>query len=65
MRKYFSCNAKAVCFNVDPDFENSLDCTIFLKHSDFPENTLRSIVRGLPEDLQDGIYMHFYGRHKE
>lgn len=65
VRKYFSCNAKAVCFNVDPDFENSLDCTIFLKHSDFPENTLRSIVRGLPEDLQDGIYMHFYGRHKE
>jgi putative hemolysin len=65
VRKYFSCNAKAVCFNVDPDFENSLDCTIFLKHSDFPENTLRSIVRGLPEELQDGIYMHFYGRHKE
>lgn len=65
VRKYFSCGAKAVCFNVDPDFENSLDCTIFLKHSDFPENTLRSIVRGLPEDIQDGIYMHFYGRHKE
>ena len=65
VRKYFSCNAKAVCFNVDPDFENSLDCTIFLKHSDFPENTLRSIVRGLPEDVQDGIYMHFYGRHKQ
>jgi hypothetical protein len=65
VRKYFSCGAKAVCFNVDPDFENSLDCTIFLRHSDFPENTLRSIVRGLPEDIQDGIYMHFYGRHKE
>ena len=65
VRKYFSCNAKAVCFNVDPDFESSLDCTIFLKHSDFPEVTLRSIVRGLPEELQDGVYMHFYGRHKE
>lgn len=65
VRKYFSCGAKAVCFNVDPDFENSLDCTIFLRHSDFPENTLRSIIRGLPEDVQDGIYMHFYGRHKE
>lgn len=65
VRKYFSCGARAVCFNVDPDFENSLDCTIFLRHCDFPENTLRSIVRGLPEDIQDGIYMHFYGRHKE
>lgn len=65
VRKYFSCNAKAVCFNVDPDFGNSLDCTIFLKHSDFPEVTFRSIVRGLPEELQDGIFMHFYGRHKD
>lgn len=61
VRKYFSCNAKAVCFNVDPDFESSLDCTIFLKHSDFPENTLRSIVRGLPQELQEGIWEHFYG----
>ena len=65
VRKYFSCNAKAVCFNVDPDFESSLDCTIFLKHSDFPQQTIRSILRGLPPEQQDEVWMHFYGTHME
>ena len=63
VRKYFSCGARLVCFNVDPDFCNSLDGLIFLRFSDFPENTLRSIVRGLPDELQERIWLRFYG-HK-
>ena len=34
---------------------------IFLRYSDFPENTLNSIIRGLPDDLQDRIRERFYG----
>ena len=63
VRKYFNCGARLVCFNVDPDFCNSLDGLIFLRFSDFPENTLRSIVRGLPDVLQERIWLRFYG-HK-
>ena len=38
------------------------DGLIFLRYSDFPENTLRSIVRGLPDELQERIWLRFYGR---
>lgn len=61
VRKYFSCGARVVLFNVDPDFNNCLDGLIFLKLSDFPQITLRSILRGLPEELQDKVWMNFYG----
>ena len=65
VRKYFTCGAKLVCFNVDPDFSSSLDALIFLRYADFPQNTIRSILRGLPEDLQDTVWMHFYGTPRE
>lgn len=61
VRKYFSCGARLVCFNVDPDFCDSLDGLIFLRYSDFPQATSRAILRGLPEDLQDAVWEHFYG----
>ena len=61
VRKYFSCGAKLPCFNVDPDFSFSLDGLIFLKHTDFPQKTMRSILRGIPEDIQNQVWMHFYG----
>ncbi|MBQ7458318.1 MAG: lysophospholipid acyltransferase family protein [Bacteroidales bacterium] len=61
VRKYFSCGAKLPCFNVDPDFSFSLDGLIFLKHSDFPQKTTRSILRGIPEEIQNQIWRHFYG----
>ena len=61
VRKYFSCGAKLVCFNVDPLFCDSLDGLIFLKYSDFPKNTTRAVLRGLPEELQDAVWERFYG----
>ena len=60
VRKYFSCGAKLVCFNVDPLFSNSLDGLIFLKYSDFPKNTTRAVLRGLPDRLQDAVWQRFY-----
>jgi putative hemolysin len=62
VRKYFSCSAKLPCFNVDPDFSYSLDGLIFLRLSEFPEVTLKSILRGLPEDLQNKVWMQFYNK---
>ncbi|MBQ5984805.1 MAG: lysophospholipid acyltransferase family protein [Bacteroidales bacterium] len=61
VRKYFTCGAKLVCFNVDPDFSDSLDALIFLRYADFPPQTLRSVLRGLPDELQDAVWIHFYG----
>ena len=62
VRKYFSCGAKLPCFNVDPDFCFSLDGLIFLHYPDFPQTTMRSILRGLPDDLQNRVWMRFYGK---
>ena len=56
VKKYFNYNAKLICFNVDPDFNNSLDGLILLKFSDFPKNYLRSLVKVLPEDQQEALF---------
>lgn len=60
-RKYFSCSARVACFNVDPLFSNSLDALIFLKHSEYPENTLRSLLRCTTPEIRDAVWMHFRG----
>lgn len=60
-RKYFSCHARVACFNVDPLFNNSLDGLIFLKHSEYPENTLRSLMRCATPEVREKVWKHFYG----
>ena len=60
-RKYFSCSAKVACFNVDPLFCNSLDALIFLKHSEYPQNTLRSLMRCVTPEVRNQVWLHFYG----
>ena len=55
VKKYFNYNARLICFNVDPLFYCSLDGLILLKLNEFPKNYLRSLVKMLPEDLQDTI----------
>ena len=49
-----------MCFNVDPLFCDSLDGLIFLRYSDFPKNTTRAVLRGLPDELQDAVWTRFY-----
>jgi hypothetical protein len=49
-----------VCFNVDPLFSDSLDGLIFLRYADFPRNTMRAVMRGLPDELQDAVWKRFY-----
>lgn len=64
-RKYFSSSAKLACFNVDPLFSNSLDGLIFLRLSEFPPQTLKSILRGIPEMIQNETLTRFYGANAE
>lgn len=64
VRKYFSCGARLVCFSIDPNFNDSLPGLIFLRYSDFPKNTTRAVLRGLPEGLKDAIWMRFYGQKR-
>ena len=61
LRKYITCGARIACFNVDPLFSNSLDGLIVHRLSDFPENTLRSFMRGAPEEVSKEVFKHFYG----
>lgn len=61
VRKYFSCSAHLVCFNVDPLFNNSLDGLILLRLSEFPKNTFRALVRSLPEEVSDSTSRSIYG----
>ena len=55
VKKYFSYNAKLICFNVDPDFQDSLDGLILLKFSEFPKNYLKALIKVLPEDQQEAV----------
>ncbi len=59
VRQYFKFNAKLLCMNVDPLFADSLDALILLRFTDYPENTLRTIVRSLPPELRDAIMARF------
>jgi hypothetical protein len=61
VRKYFNIGARLVCFDVDPDFSDSLDGHIFLRYADFPPQSLRSFLRGLPEERQDAVWFKFFG----
>ena len=60
-RKYFNCGARVACFNVDPLFNYSLDGMIVLRMKDFPLPMIRSIVRPLPKEMQEAVFMRCYG----
>ncbi len=48
VKKYFRCGASIICFNVDPDFNYSLDGLIRLPLNGFPENEIRSMLKDEP-----------------
>ena len=43
LKKYLSQNAKIIAFNVDPDFNNSLDGLLVLKLDEVPEKTFKMV----------------------
>ena len=60
VKKYFNCGARVACFNVDEHFSNCTDALIVLKLSDFPRNTLNSLLRMLTEENKNKIFEQFY-----
>ena len=50
LRKYVAFGAKLVCFNVDPDFHDSLDAFVLMKFSEIPENSFRAFSRFLTQE---------------
>ena len=60
-RKYFSCGARVSCINVDPDFSDGVDAMILLRLRDFPEISIKSFVRSLPQERQQAVLQHFFG----
>lgn len=59
VRQYFKMGARLVCFNIDKLFNDSLDGLILLKFADYPENTLRSVVRCLPAADYERVMKRF------
>ena len=52
-KKYLKLNAKLLCFNIDPDFNEVLDGLLFLKFTDFPEDEVMPLFRdGTDEEKQ-------------
>ena len=60
LRKYISGGARIACFNVDPLFSNCVDGLIALRMSDYPERSVKSFLRGVPEETQAKVYKHLY-----
>lgn len=48
-KKYIKQNAKIVCFNVDPKFNNSIDGFMYIDINDLPEQTIRPVLEELEE----------------
>ena len=50
LRKYVSFGAKLVCFNVDPDFKDTLDAFVLMKLDNMPENSFRAFSKFASEE---------------
>ena len=58
-KKYLKLNAKFLCFNVDPDFNDTLDSLLFLTFSDFPEDEVMPLFRDASEQEQENVRRRF------
>ena len=58
-KKYLKLNAKSLCFNVDPDFNDTLDALLFLTFTDFPENEVMPLFRDGTEEEQKEVRKRF------
>ncbi|TNE29030.1 MAG: lysophospholipid acyltransferase family protein [Bacteroidetes bacterium] len=48
-KKYIKQNAKIVCFNVDPKFNNSIDGFMYIDINNLPEQTIQPVLEELEE----------------
>ena len=58
-KKYLKLNAKFLCFNVDPDFNDTLDALLFLTFTDFPEDEVMPLFRDGSDEEQREVRKRF------
>lgn len=54
-KKYIKQNAKIVCFNVDPKFNNSIDGFMYIDINDLPEQTIQPVLEELEEATKNEV----------
>lgn len=59
VKKYLKMGSKIIDYNVDPDFNDCLDCLIMLTFSDIPVDDMDSLCREFED--HGPIYKRFYG----
>ena len=58
-KKYLKLNAKFLCFNVDPDFNDTLDSLLFLTFTDFPEDEVMPLFRDSSDEEKEIVRKRF------
>ena len=58
-KKYLKINSKFLCFNVDPDFIDTLDGLLLLKFTDYPKEELDMMLKDIPEEKRPAYYKRF------
>lgn len=58
-KKYLKLNAKFLRFNVDPDFNDTLDALLFLTFTDFPEDEVMPMFRDTTVEEQQLVRERF------
>ena len=58
-KKYLKLNAKFLCFNVDPDFNDTLDALLFLTFTDFPEDEVMPLFRDSSDEEKTIVRKRF------
>lgn len=58
-KKYLKINSKFLCFNVDPDFNDTLDGLLLLKFTDYPKDELDMMLKDIEEEKRPAYYKRF------
>lgn len=58
-KKYLKLNAKFLCFNIDPDFNDTLDSLLFLTFTEFPEDEVMPLFRDSSDEEKEIVRRRF------
>lgn len=58
-KKYLKINAKFLCFNVDPDFNDTLDGLLFLRFKDYPREEILMMTKECTPDERSAMLKRF------
>lgn len=58
-KKYLKYNAKLMCFNIDPDFNDTLDGLFLLRFDDFPADELLMLMRDCNDEEKERFLKRF------